>query len=242
MGGSVMIALLKANDGIAQAGVQPFPHPARVQAPAASPLPLPGAAAAASPTDLRIAQLEQEVEDLYGQLQQTTLAAETRDAEAYQRGQREGASRADTLAQERLQLLTEAVENAQTMWTERLERLEILALEVAQTGLAALFGDQSRYALMVADSVCHHLRQLDHALVIRVRVSPADFGDDAALAMLTARLPAIALISDPALLAGECMIDLQLGRIEAGVAGQWQRLAHFLETMADDATCERSGE
>lgn len=241
MGGAAMIALLKAGDDTAQADVQPFAQAASVRSPTACILPLQQAAPAASPIDLRLAQREQEVEDLHAQLEHAALAAETRDAEAYQRGQREGARRADTLAQERLQLLTSALENAQARWSDRLATLEILALDVAQTALAALFGDQSRYARMVADSVCHHLRQIDHALVTDVRVSPDDFGDEAALALLAARLPAVAPVTDPTLPAGECVIDLRLGRIEAGIAGQWQRLAQVLDTMADHAASERSG-
>lgn len=82
MGGAAMIALLKAGDDTAQADVQPFAQAASVRSPTACILPLQQAAPAASPIDLRLAQREQEVEDLHAQLEHAALAAETRDAEA----------------------------------------------------------------------------------------------------------------------------------------------------------------
>ena len=235
-----MIALLKAEDGQAQAHVRPFAprqpvtHPTMAEtAIAAQPRERDAVLshAAASP-DPRIAQLERQADDLAAQLHSATLAAETREAEAFARGERAGAEQAGTRERDRLSLLAAALETTGHAYAERFRHLEALSLEIAQTALARLFGDRSRYADMIAESVRHQLDQLDRTLVTAIRVSPEDFTDAEAIAQLAAQAPEIALHTDPTLGEGECAIDLQLGQIDAGVSGQWARLSRLLDSMA----------
>lgn len=239
-----MIALLKAGDGTAQAAVRPFAAaPAREQSTEAETAPVerpptppmehtPAPPPAIARDDPRLAQLERQVDELTARLQSAALAAEAREADAFSRGERTGREQADTRAEERLQTLAAALDGAQATLAGQIEKLEVLALEVAQTALASIFGQNNRYGDMAADSVHHQLRQIDSALVIRVRIPAEDFGDPQALAELAARLPDVELHADPALAHGQCTIDLKLGRIEAGIAEQWPRLSRLLDSMA----------
>ncbi|WP_156495532.1 FliH/SctL family protein [Croceicoccus estronivorus] len=184
--------------------------------------------------DPRIDLLERQVEELGRQLREANLQAETREAEAFTRGQRDGYSQADSESGKRIACLKQSLAQAEAQFAARLETLEVLSLEVAQTALARIFGEDSHYSEMISQSVRHQLRQVDNAFVIRVRVSAEDFGDAAGMTELADQLPDLSLQIDPALQTGQCTIDLKLGQIEAGIADQWPRLAHLLETMAGE--------
>jgi len=189
-------------------------------------------APAKPPHDPRIALLERQVEELSGQLQEANLRAEMREAEAHARGKQEGAERADSEARKRTESLTEALHEAQLSLSAQLDRLEVLSLEVAQTALARIFGDESCYTEMVAQCVRHQLRQMNDALVVRVRVSDKDFSDSQAMGELASQFPDLALQTDTALKQGQCTIDLKSGRIDAGITDQWSQLSQLLDTMA----------
>ena len=225
-----MSGLLKAGDMGAQAAVHRFaagtaPDWAGYAPDAALPPP-PSAA------ELRVAALEGEIEALTAQMQRASLTAETREKDAFARGEQAGQGKAETREKERLLALTRAIDTAHHAHGAALEQLEVLALSVAQAALGRIFGEHSRHADMVTDALRHQLALVDQALVTQMRVSSADFGDQSALAELATDYPSIPVLSDPALSSGDCVIDLQLGRIEAGPSQQWQRLSDLFTQLA----------
>lgn len=219
-----MSGLLKAGAQRARPEVQPFAAP------------LPPTPPEPSAAEQRIAHLEREIADLVTRREADALAARKREQAAFAEGEQAGRARAETHDRDRLQALAQAMEAAHKAHATGLEQLEVLALSVAQTALARVFGDHSRYARMVSDTVLHQLATLDRALVTQIRVSPVDYTDDQALAALTHACPDIALRTDAVLAAGDCVIDLRLGRVDAGLASQWQGLSHVLGTLAEADT------
>ena len=221
-----MSALLKADDRRAQTAIHPFtPGPTSEDS-------RPTAAPAPSAGERRIAELERDIATLTARIEQDASAAKAQIAAAFAKGKEAGDAQAVTREEERLAALTKTLEAARQAHRAALERVEALALAVAQAALARVFGDRSRHAELVADSLRHQLAQLDRTLVTQIRVSPHDFADAAALSALAAQIPDIALQADPALATGDCAIDLQLGRIEAGMDEQWQRLSDLLDSLA----------
>ena len=220
-----MSALLKADDRRAQTAIHPFtPGPTSEDS-------RPTAAPAPSAGERRIAELERDIATLTARIEQDASTAKAQIAAAFAEGREAGDAQAVTREEERLAALTKTLEAARQAHRAALERVEALALAVAQAALARVFGDRSRHAELVADSLRHQLAQLDRTLVTQIRVSPHDFADAAALSALAAQIPDIALQADPALATGDCAIDLQLGRIEAGMDEQWQRLSDLLDSL-----------
>lgn len=225
-----MSGLLKAGDTGAQAAVHTFA--AAIAPDAAACLPGSALPARASAEELHLAALEREIAALNADLHSAALSAETRAKDAYARGQKAGLAEAESREKERLLALAQAVDTAHHAHTAALEQLEVLALSVAQAALGRIFGDHSRYADMVADALRHQLALVDRSLVTQFRIAPADFAGKAALDALAAEHPDIPVLTDPALGSGDCMIDLQLGRIEAGPGKQWQELSGLLTELA----------
>ena len=225
-----MIALLKAGDRRAQTGIRPFaPGPTPDSTAEDS---LPPASPAPSASEQRIAELAHDIATLTARIEQDASTAKAQIAAAFAKGEEAGRAQAGMREEERLAALTKALETARQAHGAALERLEVLALSVAQAALTRIFGDRSRHAELVADSLRHQLAQLDRTLVTQIRVSPHDFADAAALSALAAQTSEIALQADPALATGDCAIDLQLGRVEAGIGAQWQRLSDLLDSLA----------
>jgi len=224
-----MSVLLKAGDSHAQTGVRPLVSPASAPADREAISP---AASALSADKQRIAELELEIEKLTVRLLQEADSAKLHAATAFTEGEETGRAKAEKRERERLDRLAQTMTSAKAAHAMALEKLEVLSLAVAQAALARIFGDRSRYANMIADGIRHQLAQVDRALTTQIRVSAEDFRDAEALAALAGQNPDIPLHADPALKAGDCTINLQLGQVEAGIAQQWQRLSIVLDRLA----------
>lgn len=228
-----MKPLLKAADAPAQANVRHLTDRIHALNPVAGipsdPEPAPPSAEA-----LRIAKLEERNAALAAQLEQASEAAPRREEEAFERGLAEGAKRAVTREDDRQAALAEGLAAAQEEFSACLARLDILALEVAQTALARIFGDETLYSGMVAATLRRQMADIEQIMAIRACVSPADFPDERALVTLAGGLPGLDVTHDPALAAGDCRIDLRLGRIEAGIGKQWTRLSALIDDLAQE--------
>ncbi len=234
-----MSALLKAGDGQAQSAVRPLGSAASDDL-AGLVLPaLPGAAARVEPSaaERKRIELEAELADLHRRLADARNDADAREDAAFARGRREGEDLATGETEKRLELLRSGLEALQQAHGERLAEYELLALQLARTALARLFGDESLRSELVAATVAHHLTATKRALVLGLRVSRRDFRAGEELDALAARFPGLDVTQDDALAAGDCVIDLRLGTIELGLPGQWQRLCGFFDALA-----EREGE
>ena len=223
-----MKSLLKAADMQAQAGVRHLAPRAHQETAA----PLLEVAPNLSADALRIAALEERNAALEAELRQAVDAASVLEDSAFERGLGEGAARAASREEDRLAALAAGLADAQKDFSARLAQLDIIALEVAQTALVRLFADDTLYPGMVAATLRCQMADLERNMAIRACISPADFPDEAALAALSALLPGLDLVRDPALTPGDCRIDLRLGRIDAGIDGQWSRLSALIDDMA----------
>lgn len=243
-----MTALLKAGDKAALAGVCRLAgisrQPRRPGAPHSSDGPDPGERAdhpggscepaAASQAD-RVSPLappEAELEALREELRDAAQAAEAREQDAFERGRLEGEQQAVRRADEALARLSTALRQAEAEFSDRFVRFEALSLQIAQTALAQIFGDESRFAGMVCEAVRHQIATLGEHLAAGARVSSADFPDQEALDALGAQMRKLHIAIDPALASGECAIDLRMGQVDASIGKQWSALCAIMEDLA----------
>ena len=242
-----MSVLLKAGDDRTLAAVRPFRSaaaPDACQTRGATTLPtevgcheqedqaVSQPEAVSNSQTIRIAQLERRIADLTEQSQNAAQEADERIEAAFQKGLKAGETAADTRAAQRIETLETGIGQARKSLVDRLEKMEIPALEVARTSLSRLLEDTSQYMPLVAQAIARQMRDIDAELVLSIHVSKEDFSDPVALANISQSHPGISVQCDPELPSGGCRIDLQLGRIDAGIPGQWQRLSTFLESLA----------
>ncbi|WP_246797493.1 hypothetical protein [Burkholderia perseverans] len=204
-------------------------------APAAhAPAPPPGADAFAPEREqltARIAELEAKLAGRLAEREHDTRAA-------FGQGVEQGRQEAARMEDERIAALAGGVARARDAFASRLAELDRLATELALVGLERVLGDPARYAELVAGTVRHRLRSIADGSVVEVRVSAADFPDAARLDAMRDALgaaPAVALVADPGLAAGACVIGLTLGRLDAGVPPQLASLASSLREIGNHA-------
>lgn len=203
-------------------------------APAIEPLPSVRRVVAAPLPDPQITALEERVRQLEQQLEEERTEAKRAIATAHAAGRQ--AVQADD--ERRTELLAVAAEGALGEWHEHLAKLDGLAASLSATAISKMFGDASAdLAALVGRTLRHHLDRLGRETVVEVRVSGADFPDDAAIATLaTAVAPGQArIVAVPDLPAGACRLSLLLGQVELDPAIQWatlERALHDLEAVS----------
>jgi type III secretion protein L len=194
--------------------------------------PLPSLRRVASPPlpDPRITALEERVRQLEQQLEEDRVEAKRAIAAAHLAGR--DAAQADD--ERRTDLLAEAVDGALVEWREQLAKLDGLAAALSATAISKMFGEASAdLAAMVGRTLRHHLDRLGRETVVEVRVSGADFPDDAAVAALAAAVaPGQArIVATSDLPAGACRLSLLLGQVELDPAMQWATLERALHSL-----------
>ncbi|HZF46576.1 MAG TPA: FliH/SctL family protein, partial [Sphingomonadaceae bacterium] len=132
----------------------------------------------------------------------------------------------------RLDLLAASLEKLQPTRERLLADCEILALQLSRTALKRVFGEESLQADLLRATLTYHLSALQKDMVRQVRVSARDFRSIDDLAALGECFPGLTLIADETLEPGDCMVDLRLGALDIGLAGQWQRLSAFFDQLA----------
>jgi flagellar assembly protein FliH len=194
----------------------------------------PAPSAEAPARDPRLVALEGEVDELRAALAAERIAAGKAVAAARTEGERLGKAAAGGAAAKQVAALVGGVEAALEAWGERLAGLDALAAALAKAALAKLFDDSEGPSRFVAGLLARQMRLLRRDSLLAVRVSAADFTDEAALAALGAEAGAgsVRIVADADLAPGECRIDLQLGHIDIGAGAQWAQLAAFLDELA----------
>ena len=158
-------------------------------------------------------------------------ADKTREA-AYARGITEGKAQAQSLEQERVDLLADAIQQSHKTLEAYLVRLEPMAFGIARAGLEKIIGKDSDRAALLPALVRHHLGQLAADMVVQLRVSRTDFPTDDVLAPLAATTGGLAVVADPQLQPGQCLFDLTLGRYDASIDLQWAHLQQLFDDLA----------
>jgi len=244
--------LLKAGDRSAQSAVQRLGAvPLALRKPATKTMPQPpereqeAGPRATDPTpernavhneelDRQCMELEASVAELRHRLKQTEEDAEARIEKALDRGRQEGREEAESSERRRIEALEAALAAIRDEHRVRIGDCELLALQLARTAISRIFGEREDLAERVAATLAYHLAEVKHDLVVGVRVSSADFPDEGALSELARTHGEIVVRQDGDLAAGECEVDLKLGKIDLGLDGQWQRLSAFFDTLAQE--------
>lgn len=179
----------------------------------------------------RIADLERKLADHQSTAEQQSRAAFERGAET---------ARAEWIRSEidRVDALRDGIAIARQSVADHLRSLDSLAIDIARGALDKVLGDASSYADLVTSTVRHRIGMLASGAVLEIRVARADFPDATALDCLQAEIPAmppVKLVADPALTEGACIIGLALGKIDASILLQHERIAAALdEALAND--------
>ncbi|OXI15713.1 FliH/SctL family protein [Burkholderia sp. AU15512] len=177
----------------------------------------------------------QERDRLLARIAELETAASGHEAEraqqaraAFERGIEDGVRQAARAESERLALLKDGIDAALDAFIARIASLEGLAAEVALVGLERVLGDPTRHAELVVETVRHRLTSIAQGSLVGIRVSADDFGDSALLDAVRRTLdtaPSVALVADPQLPAGACVIELTLGKLDAGIPRQLASVA-----------------
>lgn len=224
-----MSALLKAGDARALAIVASLenPRPRQPESNAERALPIPQPREERPRTDTVTTELRE-------RLRQTAEEADMREEAAYERGTRDGREAAGTEQAERTELLAAAIGTAERLLANRLEECELLSLQVAHAALARILGDESRQSQLVEETIRRHMELLKREMVVAIRLSPQDFGQPGDLDELRRAYPSISIDCDPDLESGDCLVDLRLGHLDLGLAGQRRSLAELIERLGEE--------
>jgi flagellar biosynthesis/type III secretory pathway protein FliH len=132
------------------------------------------------------------------------------------------------------ELLGAGVERALSQWQKALSGLEHLAPLIARAALGKLLDRPEERSDLVGQIVARQLKRLGREGVVAVHVSASDFGAEAGLSALRAKLNGapVELIADPQMASGECRLRLRLGELDAGLPTQWAELSAFLAEAA----------
>ncbi|MCW4463796.1 hypothetical protein OK349_18990 [Sphingomonas sp. BT-65] len=156
--------------------------------------------------------------------------------EAVERGRRDGLAQAESREAARLAALEEALTGAARIFDQKLAGLDRLAAELAEVALARLLDDPAAPARLSASFIACQVAELRATGVVRVRVSMADFADEASLVELTGRLrgagSSIEVVREATLAGGQATLDCMLGQADLDLTCQWQSLAAVLRDMA----------
>lgn len=222
-----MTMVIKA--GVAEAAVRPLAM-RRASRPVAE---------AAVVADARIGELEEENARLREALEKALDAAADAAAKARESERKEAVEAARGEAAKRLEALDQGLAAALAAWQEALAGLDRLAPLIARTALSKLFEPSEDQAELVGRAIARQMAGLRRETALRLRVSAADFADDAALGALRERAGAgrLDIVCDPDLASGECRLDLALGHVELTPAAQWRELAALLESLAFGEAC-----
>lgn len=178
----------------------------------------------------RIAELEVTLTALHA-------SVDTRLDEAFERGGKAAHANFVQSESKRIATLRNSAEDALRTFGQHLGRLDRLANDIALTALERVLGDASAQASLVCATVRHRLSLLAEGSVLAIRVAAADFPNDSTLNQIRSALPAtspVELTADPLLPAGACLLDLRLGKIDAGIPLQHERLAAVLRECHPD--------
>ncbi|KVX16437.1 hypothetical protein WL02_17155 [Burkholderia ubonensis] len=172
------------------------------------------------------------------ELEAACAALERERHEAYRKGVDDGGRAADARAKRdddaRVGALSRGVQDARAALQARFASLESLALDVARAALEQIFGATERYPALIAQTIRHHVAQMEAGTVLTVDVSRADFPDDDALQPVATAAPDSIVAAHPHLPAGACRLGLAPGRAELDLPRQCGRLLAALDRLRND--------
>ncbi|SAL10673.1 FliH/SctL family protein [Caballeronia telluris] len=158
-------------------------------------------------------------------------AAAAEAAAAYENGLAEGLAKGRELAvqdhERRDASLRSGVDAAVAAFHASLSALEPLAIDIAVVALERMLGDADEHAELITRTAAHHVAQLAAGSVLALEFATTDFpsSDDLARAAgPLARDHAVRVGVNTQLKAGQCLIRLNLGTLDASLDGQLARI------------------
>lgn len=197
---------------------------------------------AASESDIALDKLREQRASLQAKLDTLTQEMKDKEAAAYERGMKEGQQRAEASIQrtydKQIELLKNAVQEAALHFDQTLDALLPLSLDIAEAALSCVIDEPSRYAELIAQTIERQLHSLSSEAMLSIHVAAEDFPPgspfESELQAIGAR-HGLAINIKPAATAGTCLLQLALGRIDADLSLQRQRLADtFMELRRHD--------
>ncbi len=167
-------------------------------------------------------------------------ASEEAADKAYQEGFADGAKSVESQQQLVIKKLQDAISQSHSKLEEKLATLEQLALQLVQTMMERVLGADTNRAFVLQQIVQHQMSQLANGSVLRLRLSEQTLRDNPEL---DARLrdqhaDQVQVLADHNLPKGGCVIDLNLGQIDAGIETQLgllqQQFLHMMEPPRND--------
>jgi flagellar biosynthesis/type III secretory pathway protein FliH len=122
--------------------------------------------------------------------------------------------------------LASAIDASVAAFLAKVEELNRSAAMICENTLATLIGDARNHRELIAAAVSQQLRKLQQDAIIAVRVSSADFPDEAALSAIGTSGISLRqlLVRDQSMESGACKIELRLGTIEISLPAYWKAL------------------
>lgn len=180
----------------------------------------------------QLVQLQAAVQHLTEQLASAEARVDTaREAgmiEGYKRGLADAVSREE----ERLALLEKGLRGSLDHFAKKLLDERDIAIELAVATLDAVLGEASERSSLVAATASRWANELKGSGLLQVRVSAEDFGDDSSIERLCGLLGQVKVKADPSLSSGSCVLDLELGYVDASLDGQADAARAYLRQHA----------
>lgn len=192
---------------------------------------------APDPRDIELTALRSALERAERALAETQEAQIHALETAHEEGRKKGRAEAQDREADRLKRLDQGLTEACTAWGERVDRIDVLAPQLARAAIARLFDGVDDRAELVTAMIARRLADLRRDSVLALRVSALDFHDKPALAALAATLSnsQVEITTDPTLDAGRARFELKLGALDLDLAEQWHKVAALLEAMESGA-------
>ena len=133
--------------------------------------------------------------------------------------------------------MREGVHAALTRFSQQLQAVETLALDMTQAALEKIIGDTSHHAEWIAKTIRHQLSAIDPSAVIALRVSAHDYPDAATLRALiceSIRADKLDIRIDTQLPTGACLLELKAEKLDIGLRQQLGHMTQLLETLKTD--------
>lgn len=183
----------------------------------------------------QLASLRANITELETKLDDMQARQREECAEAFERGRTEGLALAESREAERLVLLNDSLGNFVREVSDRIDRDRDLAIDIARAAIARVVANPELYHGLVTETARRNAANLLQSTLIRLRVSPTDFPDTEALAMLPALGAHVGVEADPALDAGACIFDLSLGSLDASIPRQFVAIENALDQASRKA-------
>jgi len=178
------------------------------------------------------AALKARISELELQIIQLETERPEQLAEAREAGARDALDQRSDSESRALKELKRAFGAAQLSWSDHLKGWEASAIGIAQAALEQVFADAGDLSPRVQSAVRRQLQRLEDNAVVRLRVSPDDFPDADRLERAAREVGCQSeLFRDPSLTSGECIFDLKLGHVDAGLRSQWRRVSLLLDRL-----------